>query len=138
MGLQISEIVKKKEIEFSDLKGKTLAVDAFNVIYQFLSTIRQPDGTPLMDSKGRVTSHLSGLFYRNMNLLHEGIKLIYVFDGKHPVLKGATQEKREEAKAIAHEKYEKAVESEKWHIIKNSCCRPLFFIFSQPGFCRFL
>ncbi len=108
MGLQISEIVKKKEIELSDLKGKTLAVDAFNVIYQFLSTIRQPDGTPLMDSKGRVTSHLSGLFYRNMNLLHEGIRLIYIFDGKHPVLKGGTQEKRAEAKEIAREKYEAA------------------------------
>ena len=108
MGLQIADIVPKKEIEISDLKGKTLAVDAFNVIYQFLSTIRQPDGTPLSDSKGRVTSHLSGLFYRNMNLLHEGIKLIYVFDGKHPELKRGTQEKREEAKYAARERYEQA------------------------------
>ena len=80
MGLQISEIISKKELEFKDLKGKTLAVDAFNAIYQFLTTIRQPDGTPLKDSKGNVTSHLSGLFYRNMNLILQGIKLIYVFD----------------------------------------------------------
>jgi flap endonuclease-1 len=112
MGLQISEIVPKKEIELSDLKGKTLAVDAFNVIYQFLSTIRQPDGTPLMDSKKRITSHLSGLFYRNMSLIHEGIKLIYVFDGKAPALKRGTQEKREEIKLEASEKYEKARDEE--------------------------
>jgi flap endonuclease-1 len=112
MGLQIGEIVPKKEIEISDLKGKTLAVDAFNVIYQFLSTIRQPDGTPLMDSKKRITSHLSGLFYRNMNLLHEGIKLIYVFDGKAPALKKATWEKREEVKQEAKEKYENALAEE--------------------------
>jgi flap endonuclease-1 len=108
MGLQISEIVPRKEIEISDLKGKTLAVDAFNVIYQFLSTIRQPDGTPLMDSKERITSHLSGLFYRNMSLIHEGIKLIYVFDGKAPALKYGTQEKRQEIKDEAQEKYEQA------------------------------
>lgn len=112
MGLQIADIVPRKEIEFSDLKGKTLAVDAFNVIYQFLSTIRQPDGTPLMDSKKRITSHLSGLFYRNMNLLHEGIKLIYVFDGKAPELKHGTQEKRLEAKDEAREKYEQAKSDE--------------------------
>lgn len=112
MGLQISDIVPKKEIEISDLRGKTIAVDAFNVIYQFLSTIRQPDGTPLQDSKGRVTSHLSGLFYRNLNLLQEGIKLIYVFDGKHPELKRRTHEKRQEAKDISREKYEEAVKAE--------------------------
>jgi len=108
MGLQIGDIVPKKEIELSDLKGKTLAVDAFNVIYQFLSTIRQPDGMPLMDSKKRITSHLSGLFYRNLSLLQEGIKLIYVFDGKAPSLKRGTQEKREEIKDEAREKYEQA------------------------------
>jgi flap endonuclease-1 len=112
MGLQITDIVPKREIEISDLRGKTIAVDAFNVIYQFLSTIRQPDGTPLQDSKGRVTSHLSGLFYRNLSLLQEGIKLIYVFDGKHPELKRRTHEKRQEAKDEAKEKYEKAVEAE--------------------------
>ena len=112
MGLQISEIIPKKEIELESLKGKTLAVDAFNVIYQFLSSIRQPDGTPLQDSKGRVTSHLSGLFYRNINLLQEGIKLIYVFDGKPPALKKATQEMRQESKDEADEKYERAREEE--------------------------
>jgi flap endonuclease-1 len=112
MGLQISDIIPKKEITIESLKGKTLAVDAFNVIYQFLSTIRQPDGTPLQDSKGRVTSHLSGLFYRNINLMQEGIKLVYVFDGKHPELKRATQEKRLEAKHLAQEKYEQALDEE--------------------------
>ena len=69
MGLQIGDLVLRKEVTFSELKGKTIAIDAFNVIYQFLSSVRQPDGTPLMDSSGQVTSHLSGLFYRNIALL---------------------------------------------------------------------
>ena len=112
MGLQIGEIIPKEELKFSQLKGKTIAVDAFNAIYQFLTTIRQPDGTPLKDSKGNVTSHLSGLFYRNISLILEGIKIIYVFDGEVPVLKGKTQENRQASKDIAKEKYEKAKQKE--------------------------
>ena len=112
MGLQIGDIISKREIELKDLKGKTLAVDAFNSIYQFLTTIRQPDGTPLKDSSGNVTSHLSGLFYRNMSLILEGVKLIYVFDGEAPELKEKTRENRRENRQLAKEKYEKAVKEE--------------------------
>lgn len=109
MGLQIGEIVPRKGISLKDLKGKTIAVDAYNAVYQFLSSIRQVDGIPLMDSKGRVTSHLSGLFYRNISLMAEGIKLIYVFDGISHELKGKTKEKRAEIKDKAMENYERAM-----------------------------
>ncbi len=112
MGLQIGDIVPRKSVEFKDLKGKVVAVDAFNAIYQFLSSIRQPDGTPLMDSQRRVTSHLSGLFYRNVSLMAEGIKLIYVFDGEYHILKGKTHEKRAEAKAKAGEYFRTALDEE--------------------------
>ncbi len=112
MGLNIREIIPREEIELSDLKGKTICIDAYNTLYQFLTTIRQPDGTPLMDSKKRITSHLSGIFYRNMNLLSEGIKLIYVFDGKPPELKNKTSQKRREGKESAREKYEDAKRDE--------------------------
>ena len=112
MGLQIGDLVNRREVEFSELKGKIIAVDAFNAIYQFLSSIRQPDGTPLMDSSKNITSHLSGLFYRNISLMAEGIKLIYVFDGEYHVLKGRTQEKRQDERDKMKEKYEVAVEEE--------------------------
>jgi len=112
MGLQIGNIVPRKEVKFEELRGKIIAVDAYNAIYQFLASIRQPDGTPLMDSKKRITSHLSGLFYRNVALMFEGIKLIYVFDGEYNRLKRRTHEIRENAKHEAQEKYEKAVEEE--------------------------
>ena len=73
MGLNIREIVSRKELDLRELKDKTICVDAFNVLYQFLSTIRQADGTPLQDEKGEITSHLSGIFYRNLALIKEGI-----------------------------------------------------------------
>jgi len=108
MGVQISEIIPRKEITLSDLKGKVIAIDAFNTLYQFLTTIRQPDGTPLMDSKRNITSHLSGLFYRNINLLLEGIKPVYVFDGIPSDLKKAETDRRKNLKKTAQEKYEKS------------------------------
>jgi flap endonuclease-1 len=112
MGLNIRDIIPRREMDVDELKGKIVSVDAFNTIYQFLSTIRQPDGTPLMDNKKRITSHLSGLFYRNINLLSEGIKLIYVFDGKPPELKYKTWEKRGAVRDSAREKYEDAKDRE--------------------------
>lgn len=112
MGLQIGDIVPRHNLNFSELKGKIIAIDAFNAIYQFLSSIRQQDGTPLMDDKKRITSHLSGLFYRNVSLMAEGIKLIYVFDGEYHVLKGKTQEIRADARLAAREKYKEAEEEE--------------------------
>ncbi len=112
MGLNIGDIVPRKAVTFQDLKGKIIAIDAFNTLYQFLSSIRQPDGTPLMDSKGRTTSHLSGLFYRNIKLLSEGIRLVYVFDGETPKLKAGTNAAREKVKTEAREKYESAKQEE--------------------------
>ena len=80
MGVAISELIKKDEISFDQLKGKKLSVDASNVIYQFLASIRQMDGTPLMDSNNNVTSHIMGLSTRIPNLMEKGIKLCFVFD----------------------------------------------------------
>ncbi|BBL45835.1 flap endonuclease 1 [Nanobdella aerobiophila] len=114
MGLaEIRELIKPviKEVDLSYLSGKIVALDAFNALYQFLAAIRQPDGTPLKDSKGRITSHLSGLFYRNKNLIENGIKLIYVFDGRHPEFKKKEQELREEQRKKMEEKYEIAKEA---------------------------
>jgi flap endonuclease-1 len=108
MGLNIRDIVPRKELDIRELRGKVVCVDAFNTLYQFISSIRQPDGTSLMDNAGRITSHLSGLFYRNISLLSDGIKLVYVFDGKPPELKWKTGLLRREARDLAKERYEEA------------------------------
>lgn len=123
MGVQISQIIPKKEIEFSDLKGKTIAIDAYVTLYQFLSTIRQPDGTPLKDNEGNITSHLSGLFYRNINLLQEEIKPVYIFDGIPPEIKQKEIEKRKEAKEIAEKKYQEAKDKEDLEGMKKYASR---------------
>ena len=99
-----------KKIDFSDLKGKCVTVDAANVIYQFLSIIQPTTGLPLMDSKKRITSHLSGLFYRNINLIEKEIKPIYVFDGKPPKLKSKTIQERRKTREEAYKQWKVAIE----------------------------
>lgn len=108
MGLTgLKELVVRKPRALEELKG-VYAVDAFNTLYQFLATIRGPDGTPLTDSKGRVTSHLSGLFYRTTSMLEKGITPVYVFDGAPSDLKKRTIAERAERKQEAEELLEKA------------------------------
>ena len=84
--------------------------DAYTAIYQFLSSIRQPDGTPLKDSDGNITAHLTGIFYRNARLLENGIRPIYVFDGKPPEFKSGVISERADRKAEAEANWKTALE----------------------------
>ncbi len=93
----------RRELRLENLSGKCVALDAYNALYQFLASIRQPDGTPLMDRSGRVTSHLSGLFYRTINLLESGVRPVYIFDGRPPEFKLLEVEKRKKMKEKALE-----------------------------------
>ncbi len=110
MGVKLSSLVEKKRLTFEDLVKRRIAVDFSNSAYQFLSSIRQPDGTPLMDTKGRVTSHLVGIWSRFTNLIQKDIKLIMVLDGIPPEQKGRETSRRSERKSEAKEKFEQAQE----------------------------
>jgi len=107
--VDLKDLVPKVNVDLKDLGGKSIAIDAYNALYQFLAIIRQPDGTPLKDHTGRVTSHLSGLFYRTCNLLELGIKPICVFDGVPPTLKEVEIKRRARVKDEALKNYEKAL-----------------------------
>jgi flap endonuclease-1 len=90
VGVPLTPIVVKESLGLKDLRGRRLAVDGNGELYQFLALIRLPDGTPLHDHTGRVTSHLSGLFYRTTRLIADyGLELVFVFDGAPPALKSA-------------------------------------------------
>jgi flap endonuclease-1 len=109
MGVKLKDIIEPEQINFKDLEGRSVSIDAFNTLYQFLSTIRQRDGRPLTDENGNVTSHLSGILYRNSSMVEKGIKPIYVFDGKAPELKSETQAKRREVREESEKIYKEAL-----------------------------
>ena len=111
MGVALRDIIAeyKTPVTWESLPG-IAAIDANNALYQFLTIIRQPDGTPLMDRQGRVTSHLSGILFRMANFMEKGIKPVFVFDGKPTALKQATIDERRKIRDTAGEKWKEAVE----------------------------
>ncbi len=110
MGVKFRDIVSPESIKFEQLENKIIALDAANIIYQFLSSIRQADGTPLKDQNGNITSHFSGILYRTSSLIDKGIKPIYIFDGTSDILKKGTQDKRREVKEESQKQWDKALE----------------------------
>jgi len=113
LGVNLRVLIPKTKVDFQSLSGKSVAIDAYNTLYQFLAIIRQPNGTPLKDHSGRITSHLSGLLYRTANLVEMGIKVAYVFDGVPPALKEVEIKRRAKVKAEALVKYERALKEGK-------------------------
>lgn len=110
MGVNLTPIIIKEPLRLTDLRDRRLAVDGNGELYQFLALIRLRDGTPLRDSKGRVTSHLSGLFYRTTRLISDyGLQLVYVFDGKAPALKVAEIGRRRAVKERYDAEYAQAL-----------------------------
>ena len=110
MGVNLSDLTEPKSMEMKDLRGKKVAIDTYNIVYQFMSAIRQPDGYPLCDSKGRTTSHLTGLLHRTASLIEAGIEPVFVFDGKPHPLKQATLDGRKERREKAEQEWKDAVE----------------------------
>lgn len=129
MGVNIANLFEKKTIELKDLSNKVITIDGYNMLYQFLSSIRTKDGTPLKDSNGNITAHLTGILYRLTKLLELGIKPIFIFDGKPPDLKIDTIIKRNEVRENATVKWKKTLhkmqskdlsEEEKQNLLKEA------------------
>ncbi|RLI84012.1 MAG: flap endonuclease-1 [Archaeoglobales archaeon] len=112
MGADIGELFERDVVDMEYFSGKRIAIDAFNTLYQFLATIRQPDGTPLRDSQGRITSHLSGILYRVSNMVEVGIKPVFVFDGEPPEFKREEIERRRRIREEAEIKWKMALDVE--------------------------
>src|SRR3989338_1603459 len=123
MGVAFKDLIQAKEIDLDFLSGKTILLDAYNIIYQFLTTIRGRDGALLMDSKGNITSHILGLFARTTSFMQKNIKLAFVFDGKPPELKQKTAEHRNKLKLEAQQKYDEAAKAEDLDEMKKYASR---------------
>jgi len=107
VGVQLKDIIEWHKINFDMLGGNRIAIDGFNTLYQFITIIRQRDGTPLMDSRGRITSHLSGIIYRTAKIAENGVKPVFVFDGKAPDFK-LVRKNREAVKNEAQKRLDDA------------------------------
>jgi flap endonuclease-1 len=98
-----------KESEIKHYFGRKIAIDASMCLYQFLIAVRNDSGQ-LTSVDGETTSHLLGTFYRTIRLIENGIKPVYVFDGKPPELKSTELNKRQERRDEAQKALAKATE----------------------------
>lgn len=104
-----------KENELKNYFGRRIAIDASMSIYQFLIAMKgfqDGQGTDLTNEDGEVTSHLNGLWARTIRMMEEGLKPIYVFDGKPPELKRKELEQRRAKAAEAQKELEQAKEND--------------------------
>ncbi|KAJ1931177.1 Elongation of fatty acids protein 2, partial [Linderina macrospora] len=109
-----------RRIAMKNLVGRKVAIDASTSLYQFLVAVRS-QGQNLATSEGEVTSHLIGLFYRTINMVEQGLKPVYVFDGKPPTMKSGELAKRREKREKAEEELKKAEEDgDAEEIVKQS------------------
>ena len=90
------------------LSGKKVAVDASLILYQQL--LKSPNGKIFKNSKGKITSHITGLFYKIMNYISLNIEMIFIFDGKPP-------DNKQDCINIRKEKSKKAKEAS----MKTTC-----------------
>lgn len=105
-----------KEIpQMSQLAGRSVAIDASMAMYQFLIAIRSSEGggpsQVLTNEAGEVTSHLQGMFSRTIRMMENGLKPVYVFDGKPPTMKSGELAKRSDRRATAQVGLDAATES---------------------------
>ncbi|KAI9219763.1 flap structure-specific endonuclease 1-like protein [Blastocladiella britannica] len=98
-----------KENDIKAYFGRKVAIDASMSIYQFLIAVRS-GGEQLANDAGETTSHLMGMFYRTIRMLDNGIKPLYVFDGKPPTMKSGELAKRSEKRADAEKSLSDAQE----------------------------
>ncbi|XP_054715838.1 flap endonuclease 1-like [Uloborus diversus] len=98
-----------KENEIKNYFGRKIAIDASMCIYQFLIAVRQ-EANMLTNSEGETTSHVVGLFYRTIRMIDNGIKPVFVFDGKPPQMKSSELDKRQQRREEAQKNLEKAEE----------------------------
>jgi flap endonuclease-1 len=118
MGIKsLTKLIKNKSpdaietSQYHKLSGKRVAIDTSLYIYQSLMNVRH-NGKSLTNNDDKVTSHISGIFYKNVNLLSMNITPVYIFDGKPPVEKSEVIRMRQEKAKVAKTKLENSVSDE--------------------------
>merc|ERR1712141_891865 len=117
-----------KENEIKNYFGRKVAIDASMSLYQFLIAVRA-EGNQLTNAEGETTSHLMGTFYRTIRMVDNGIKPVYVFDGKPPTMKSGELEKRTEKREEADKQNRRLVKVGKSHIAD---CKKLLELMGVP------
>lgn len=96
MGISaLRKILAPAPFDVAHLSGKTLAVDADNLVWSFVTALASTGQLPTAPD-GRSNAHLLGLLSRLTLYAKWGARSVWVFDGAQPELKQATLIERAE------------------------------------------
>lgn len=124
LGIDLRPLIIEKNISTERLKGKSFAVDANNMLHQFLASIRTQDGSLLRDSRGNATSHLIGLLFRSTRLIHDhSVHMVFVFDGEPPRLKQQEIEERRQMRQEAEQEWKEALKEGRYATARSKASR---------------
>ncbi|NIP66647.1 flap endonuclease-1 [Candidatus Bathyarchaeota archaeon] len=124
MGVDLAPLIVRETIELQRIEKERIAVDANNILHQFLSSIRTTEGSPLRDLEGNITSHLIGLLFRSTALIHDHrTHLIFVFDGSPPELKKGEMRRRRKRREKATREWKEALEKGDYATAKTIAVR---------------
>ncbi len=94
MGLAaLRRILNPTPASLDDFRGHTVAVDADNLLWSFV-TAMAARGDPPVGPDGRSIAHALGLVNRLALYAEHGMRSVWVFDGEQPALKTATLDAR--------------------------------------------
>ena len=102
------------------LSGKKVAVDASLIIYQQLLSNTKAF---FYNKEGKITNHITGLFYKIMNFITLDIELLFVFDGRPPDNKQACIQGRKDKSNEAKEKIEGTTSKEDKYKLERASLR---------------
>ena len=91
----LRKILPPEPFDVAALRGKTVAVDADNLIWSFVTALAASTDFPTAPD-GRPVTHLHGLVSRLTLYAKWGVRSVWVFDGAQPDLKEATLIERAE------------------------------------------
>jgi len=124
MGVKFGDIVFRKKIDYSQLEGKIIAVDAPNIIMGLFNFARPAamNGTEsnlILDRTQRPISHLYGLLYRINFYYSKNVCPIFCFDGKDSSLKRLITKDRLKDFRFARKWHQQALESDDRHLARQ-------------------
>lgn len=90
----LRKVLDPQPVELAHFQGRTVAVDADNLLWSFVTAFATSDAGQPVAPDGRPMGHVIGLTGRLALYAKHGIRSVWVYDGPQPKLKEATLAER--------------------------------------------
>jgi flap endonuclease-1 len=102
LGKLITQYSPSSIQDYNNLRGSKFVLDVYILLYSTMIASRKYNyGRDVKTSMGRVSSHITGMFYKILSFINTDVETLWVFDGPPPEIKKDLMRKRSCAKQRA-------------------------------------